>query len=412
MYRRERLSSTPLTVMLLLTVTLLVAAVVLAMRGGGETGGTQRVGLAADSSQGVTVSCPSVADRLQGADIPAAAQAGVNQELANLERQIANVNARLAREPGQAGPQANDIAGKRRAVIERIILDIERVGGTAPAGLQALAECTIVGAQAGNGGNNGGGNANNGGGNANNGGNANGGNAGGAAGAQRVSCPSVEGALPAIPAQAQAEVTRSLNQLQTQIDEANARLARLAVRPEGGPNFVRNAILGPLEDKRFATLDRIQIAIGRVAARPTNLTALAACTVVDGGAANAGTNSGNAGGGNANAGGNNTNAGGAVRAQRVSCPVVTPSLPAVPASARAEVDRNLALLRKQIDDANARLARLAVRPEGGPNFVRNAILGPLEDKRFATLNRIEISIGRTAARPNALSDLAPCRVVG
>jgi hypothetical protein len=359
------------------------------------------VGLAANSS-GVTVSCPSVADKLKGSNIPAASRAGIATELANLERQIIAVNTRLATEPGVAGSLAADLKGKRNAVIERIILDITRVGGTAPSGLQALAECSIAGAQA----NNGGGNANNGGGgNANAGGNN--ANAGGAV-AQRVNCPSVEGALPAIPAQAQAEVTRNLNLLQTQIDEANARLARLAVRPEGGPAFVQNAILGPLKDKRFATLDRIQIAIGRVAAKPTNLTALAACTAVNGGAV---TNAGNAGGGNANAGGNNTNAGGAVKAQRVSCPVVTPKLPAVPASARAEVDRNLALLRTQINEANARLARLAVRPEGGPAFVQNAILGPLEDKRFATLNRIEIAIGRTAARPNALSDLAPCRAV-
>ena len=409
MYRRERLASTPLTVMLLLTVTLLVAAVVLAMRGGGVLpGGADRVGLAANSS-GVTVSCPSVADKLVGANLPAASRAGIATELGNLERQIIAVNARLATEPGVAGSLAADLAGKRNAVIDRIILDITRVGGTAPSGLKALAECSIVGAQANNGGgDNGGGN-----GGANNGGNNNaGGNAGGAVKAQQVSCPSVEGALPAVPAQAQAEVTRNLQLLQTQINEANARLARLAVKPEGGPAFVQNAILGPLKDKRFATLDRIQIAIGRVAARPTNLTALAACTVVNGGAVNAGTNAGNAGGGNATAGGNNTNAGGAVRAQRVSCPRVTPALPAVPASARAEVDRNLALLRTQINEANARLARLAVKPEGGPAFVQNAILGPLEDKRFATLNRIEIAIGRTAARPNALSDLAPCRAVG
>src|SRR5204863_224989 len=154
--------------------------------------------------------------------------------------------------------------------------DITRVGGTAPSGLQALAQCSIKGAQANNAGNNGGGN--------NNGGNANAGgnnaNAGGAVKAQRVNCPSVQGALPAIPAQAQAEVTRNLALLRTQINEANARLARLAVKPEGGPAFVQNAILGPLEDKRFATLNRIEIAIGRTAARPNSLSDLAPCRAV------------------------------------------------------------------------------------------------------------------------------------
>ncbi|MEV6494282.1 hypothetical protein AB0M20_37515 [Actinoplanes sp. NPDC051633] len=46
--------------------------------------------------------------------------------------------------------------------------------------------------------------------------------------------------------------------------------------------------------------------------------------------------------------------------------------------------------------------------EGGPAFVQNAILGPLEDKRFATVNRIATAIGRTAAKPVGLDALAPC----
>ncbi|MDC2952824.1 hypothetical protein PO613_38725, partial [Streptomyces heilongjiangensis] len=39
-----------------------------------------------------------------------------------------------------------------------------------------------------------------------------------------ISCPAVEGSLPAIPASAQAEVTRNLELLDTQIQEANQRL--------------------------------------------------------------------------------------------------------------------------------------------------------------------------------------------
>jgi len=38
--------------------------------------------------------------------------------------------------------------------------------------------------------------------------------------------------------------------------------------------------------------------------------------------------------------------------------------------------------------------------QGGKNFIQNAILGPLADKRFATINRIETAIGRNAAKPN------------
>jgi hypothetical protein len=278
---RERRSATTVTV--LVTAVVLVAVMALALRGTGKPqGGSDRVGLAADT--GVTVSCPSVEAALADVDIPAAAQAGVDTELANLERQIANVNARLAREPDQAASQAGDIAGKRNAVIQRIVLDIERVGGSAPDDLGQLAACAIVGA------NGGAGAAPAPPANAGNGGAqappaaappANRGDAGkgGARAAQTVSCPEVKRALPRVPASAAAEVKRNLALLQKQIDEADARLARLAVRPEGGPNFVRNAILGPLEDKRFATLDRIAIAIGRTADRPTNLGKLAPCTV-------------------------------------------------------------------------------------------------------------------------------------
>src|SRR5690348_5895445 len=40
----------------------------------------------------------------------------------------------------------------------------------------------------------------------------------------------------------------------------------------------------------------------------------------------------------------------------ITCPYVASQLPAVPASAQAEVDRNLALLTTQIDEADKRLA--------------------------------------------------------
>jgi hypothetical protein len=98
-----------------------------------------------------------------------------------------------------------------------------------------------------------------------------------AAPARSVSCPTVADKLPAIPAAAQAEVDRNLALLDTQIAEANRRLETTV--GQGGPNFVQNAILGPLADKRRATIDRIAIAIGRHAARPTGLDALATCTL-------------------------------------------------------------------------------------------------------------------------------------
>jgi len=92
----------------------------------------------------------------------------------------------------------------------------------------------------------------------------------------------------------------------------------------------------------------------------------------------------------------------------ISCPDVASQLPAIPASAQAEVDRNLALLQTQIDEANKRLVDTV--GQGGPNFVQNAIVGPLASKRTATIDRIAISIGRTAEKPQGLNSLAACTV--
>lgn len=96
-------------------------------------------------------------------------------------------------------------------------------------------------------------------------------------GAQTVNCPTVRDRLPAIPASAAAGVERELTNLDNEIAEANARLARQAADPQGGPNFVNNAILGPLRDKRQAALDRIEIAFDRVGAPRPNLDRFAAC---------------------------------------------------------------------------------------------------------------------------------------
>jgi F0F1-type ATP synthase membrane subunit b/b' len=238
--------------------------------------------------------------------------------------------------------------------------------------------------------------------------------------ASSISCPDVTGSLPEIPAKAQAEVDRNLALLQTQIDEANKRLASSA--GEGGPNFVQNAILGPLADKRKSTLDRIAISIGRQAEKPQGLDALAECSL--GGDAGAGEGSDAGSGGAAEppasapataeptdpGSGAEDGAGsdaGAGTGQSISCPDVASKVGAVPAKAQAEVDRNIALLQTQIDEANKRLASSV--GQGGPNFVQNAILGPLEGKRASTIDRIRISISRQGATaPSGLDALAGC----
>ncbi|MFJ4361745.1 hypothetical protein ACIP25_36290 [Streptomyces massasporeus] len=229
------------------------------------------------------------------------------------------------------------------------------------------------------------------------------------AGPGTITCPDVKSKLPAVPASAKAEVDRNLTLLNTQIQEANKRLVDTV--GQGGPNFVQNAILGPLKDKRVSTVNRIATAIGRTAAKPQGLDSLAACTLngagtnAGGGAAGkpqAGSNAGNTG--NAGNAGNAGNGGGA--AGTITCPDVKSKLPAVPASAKAEVDRNLTLLNTQIQEANKRLVDTV--GQGGPNFVQNAILGPLKDKRVSTVNRIATAIGRTAAKPQGLDSLAAC----
>ncbi|WP_206792842.1 DUF1996 domain-containing protein [Amycolatopsis sp. MtRt-6] len=206
-----------------------------------------------------------------------------------------------------------------------------------------------------------------------------------------ITCPDVASKLPDVPDSAMAEVNRNLDLLDTQLDEANKRL--ISTKGQGGPNFVQNAILGPLKDKRVATIDRMAIAIGRTAAKPQGLGSLAPCALKEqaGSGGNPASNGGGAPGG---------------AAQQITCPDVASKLPAVPASAKAEVDRNLQLLNTQLQEANQRL--VSTQGQGGPNFVQNAILGPLKDKRVATIDRMAIAIGRTAARPQGLDALAPC----
>ncbi|MFI0965633.1 hypothetical protein ACH4S8_30205 [Streptomyces sp. NPDC021080] len=228
------------------------------------------------------------------------------------------------------------------------------------------------------------------------------------AAANTVNCPAVAPSLPAVPASAKAEVDRNLALLNTQIAEANKRLVDTV--GQGGPNFVQNAILGPLKDKRVATVNRIATAIGRTAAKPQGLDALAPCTLnTAGGAAAGGTGAASAApsaAATAQAGGAASGTGAATAAGTITCPDVASQLPAVPASAKAEVDRNLTLLNTQIAEANKRLVDTV--GQGGPNFVQNAILGPLKDKRVSTIDRIAISIGRTAAKPQGLDALAAC----
>ncbi|WFE40566.1 hypothetical protein [Micromonospora sp. WMMD998] len=136
--------------------------------------------------------------------------------------------------------------------------------------------------------------------------------AGGAgAGAPTVACPDVKSKLPQVPARARAEVDRNLALLDAQIAEANRRLT---AEGRNGGDFINNAILRPLADKRTATLNRIATAIGRGGQRPQDLDKLAPCALADnaqnGGQNGGGNNGGNNGGGNNNGGNNGGQNGG------------------------------------------------------------------------------------------------------
>ncbi|WP_216590102.1 DUF1996 domain-containing protein [Streptomyces brasiliscabiei] len=128
-----------------------------------------------------------------------------------------------------------------------------------------------------------------------------------AAGTSTIDCPDVGQKLTAVPAQAKAQVDRELALLDKQISEAYQRLSTSQRAIAQDPNFAQNAIVGPLKDKRKATIDRIATAIGRVAAKPQGLDALAPCTLRATGNQPAPAPSGGNQGGNQ--GGNNTNAG-------------------------------------------------------------------------------------------------------
>ncbi|MFC3890195.1 DUF1996 domain-containing protein [Lentzea rhizosphaerae] len=224
------------------------------------------------------------------------------------------------------------------------------------------------------------------------------------AGPAEIACPSVKDRLPAVPQQAKDEVNRNLELLDKQVKEANDRVARN--ENPGDPNFVNNAILGPLRSKRVATVDRIAIAIGRSAKKP-NLTSLVECDLRfgHGGAGHGDHNKPKKFSGQALAQAQGQGQGDNAT-PTVKCPSVRGELPGIPDQAVEEVDRNLALLDKQIAEANQRI--VTTKGQGGPNFINNAILGPLKDKRVATLDRIAIAIGRNAERPQGLERLAPC----
>ncbi|MEV5545000.1 DUF1996 domain-containing protein [Streptomyces sp. NPDC052309] len=99
------------------------------------------------AAQVATIDCPDVGQRISG--VPDRARGEVDGELATLDRQITDAYQRLAttRDAQARDGQfvRNSILGplkdRRKAIIDRIQLEIDRAGGDADDGLDDLAEC-------------------------------------------------------------------------------------------------------------------------------------------------------------------------------------------------------------------------------------------------------------------------------
>ncbi|MEU1029078.1 DUF1996 domain-containing protein [Streptomyces mirabilis] len=118
------------------------------------------------------------------------------------------------------------------------------------------------------------------------------------------------------------------------------------------------------------------------------------------------TESGSAGQANPN---NQTWASGAAT---IDCPDVGSKLAEVPQQARAEVDKELALLDQQVSEAYARMTSEQSAKAQDADFLQNAILGPLKEKRGAVIDRIKTDFRNAGAEaPNSIDDLANCTAV-
>ncbi|MEU7907373.1 DUF1996 domain-containing protein [Actinoplanes sp. NPDC049118] len=192
-----------------------------------------------------------------------------------------------------------------------------------------------------------------------------------------VSCPQVGSRLPAVPARYRAAVDRQLARLDRATAAANDRIA--ASRGQIDADF-NDSVIAPLRAERATALKKISHMLNT---RSAGLVSLVECEVsYDGmhtGHLTAGARS--------------------VANPSVRCPSLRDKLPGVPDKALAEVDRNLAELDRQIADADERLVQAP--GDGG-------VLGALRAKRTATIERIVISIGRDAPRPQGLDKLATC----
>ncbi|MFD7438754.1 DUF1996 domain-containing protein [Streptomyces sp. NPDC059861] len=92
-------------------------------------------------------------------------------------------------------------------------------------------------------------------------------------------------------------------------------------------------------------------------------------------------------------------------AATIDCPDVGERLTAVPDAARAEVDKELALLDQQIADAYQQLQQQPVES------AQEAVVKPLTQQRGATIERIVVALDNAGERPEGLEALAACTLL-
>ncbi|MGF0175540.1 DUF1996 domain-containing protein [Streptomyces sp. Marseille-Q5077] len=98
----------------------------------------------------------------------------------------------------------------------------------------------------------------------------------------------------------------------------------------------------------------------------------------------------------------------APEASTIDCPDIGSRLERTPAGARAQVDKELALLDSQISEAYQKLRSSSRAIQQDSGFANNAVLGPLKDKRAATIERIGAAMDRVGERPQGLESMAAC----
>ncbi|MEU6549340.1 DUF1996 domain-containing protein [Streptomyces sp. NPDC046915] len=95
-------------------------------------------------------------------------------------------------------------------------------------------------------------------------------------------------------------------------------------------------------------------------------------------------------------------------AATIDCPDVGSRLTSVPDDARADVDRELALLDQQVSAAYQQLQASAQAVRQDPGSADGTIMNPLKEKRSAAIERIATAIDRVGDRPQGLEDMAAC----